>query len=83
MSGKNAKKKRSSVEWTGDCEVAFQKLKELCSNTPVLAYPNYRQKFKLYTNASESGLGAVLTQIKEDNLERLVAYASRTLSKSE
>ena len=83
MSGKNAKKKRSSVEWTGDCEVAFQKLKELCSNTPVLAYPDYRQKLKLYTDASESGLGAVLTQIKEDNLERLVTYASRTLSKSE
>ena len=83
MSGKNAKKKHSSVEWTGGCEVAFQKLKELCSNTPVLAYPDYRQKFKLYTDASESGLGAVLTQIKEDNLERPVAYASRTLSKSE
>ena len=83
MSGKNAKKKPSSVEWTPDCEVVFQKLKELCSNMPVLAYPDYKQKFKLYTDASESGLGAVLTQIKEDNLERPVAYASRTLSKSE
>ena len=83
VSGKNAKKKRSSVEWTDDCEKVFEKLKELCSNTPVLAYPDYRQKFKLYTDASESGLGAVLTQIKEDNLERPVAYASRTLSKSE
>ena len=60
-----------------------KKLKELCSNTPVLAYPDYRQKFKLYTDASESGLGAVLTQIKEDNLERPIVYASRTLSKSE
>ena len=83
MSGANAKKKRSSVEWTDDCERAFEKLKELCSNTPVLAYPDYRQKFKLHIDASESGLGAVLTQIKEDNLERPIAYASRTLSKSE
>ena len=66
-----------------DCKKAFEKLKELCSKTPVLAYPDYRQKFKLYTNASESGLGTVLTQIKEDNLERPIAYASRTLSKSE
>ena len=79
VSGKNAKKKNSSIEWTAECEVAFHKLKELCSSTPVLAYPDYKQKSKLYTDASENGLGAVLTQIKDDNLERLVAYASRTL----
>ena len=83
MLGKDAKKKSSSVEWTTDCEIAFNKLKELCSKTPVLAYPDYKQKFKLYTDASENGLGAVLTQIKDDNSERPVAYASRTLSKSE
>ena len=45
VSGKNAKKKNSSIEWTTDCEVAFHKLKELCSSTPVLAYPDYKQKF--------------------------------------
>ena len=83
VSGKNAKKKNSSVEWTVDCEVAFNNRKELCSNTPVLANPDYKQKFKLYTDASENGLGAMLTQIKSDNFERPVAYASRTLSKSE
>ena len=49
----------------------------------MLAYPDYRQKFKRYTDGSKSGLGAVLTQIKEDNLERPIAYPSRTLSKSE
>ena len=81
--GKNTKRKRSSVKWTDDCEEAFEKLKELCSNTPVLAYPDYRQKFKLYTDASKSGLSAVLTQVKEDSLERPIAYVSRTLSKSE
>ena len=70
VSGKNAKKKRSVVEWTEDCEKSFDQLKQLCSNTPVLAYPDYKQKFKLYTDASKSGLGAVLTQIKEDGLER-------------
>ena len=83
VSGENAKLKRTSVTWTVECEESFKKLKELCSNTPVLAYPNYKEKFKLYTDASESGLRAVLTQVQSDGKERPIAYASRTLSKSE
>ena len=66
-----------------DCEQAFQKLKELCSDTPCLAYPDYEKSFKLYMDASESGLGAVLAQIKEDNVEHPIPYASRMLSKPE
>ena len=83
ISGDNAKKKRTRIVWSDDCESAFLKLKELCSDTPCLAYPDYEKSFKLYTDASESGLGAVLSQIKEDNLERPITFASRTLSKSE
>ena len=71
------------IVWMDECEKAFQKLKELCSDTPCLAYPDYEKKFKLYTDASESGLGAVLAQIKEDNTKCPIVYASRTLSKSE
>ena len=82
-SGDNANKKRSKIVWTEDCESAFTLLKGLCSNTPVLAYPDYLKEFKLYTEASDGGLGAVLTQISEDGKERPVAFASRTLSKSE
>ena len=58
-------------------------MKGLCSDTPVLAYPDYLKEFKLYTDASDGGLGAVLTQVSEDGKERPVAFASRTLSKSE
>ena len=58
-------------------------MKELCNHTPVLAYPDYTKNFKLYTDASKSGLGAILTQLKDDGKERPIAYASRTLSKSE
>ena len=77
------KRKRTKVVWDDSCEEAFQKLKELCSDTPCLAYPDYKKEFKLYVVASESGLGTVLAQKKDDGIERPVAYASRTLSKSE
>ena len=83
VSGDNTKLKNTSLQWMEECEESFCKLKELCSNTPVLAYPDYIKNFKLYTDASESGLRAVLTQVQEDRKERPIAYASRTLSKSE
>ena len=55
----------------------------MCSDTPCLEYPDYKKEFKLYTDASKSGLGAVLAQKKDNGIERPIAYASRTLSKSE
>ena len=83
ISGENAKKKNKRVEWTQECEESFQKLKNICTETPVLAYANYEKPFKLTTDASKKGLGAVLSQISEDGKEKPVAFASRTLSKSE
>ena len=83
ISGDNSKRKRMKIVWMDTCEKAFQKLKQLCSDTPCLAYPDYEKSFKLNTDASKSGLGAVLAKIKENNVKHLIAYATRTLSKSE
>ena len=83
ISGDNASKKRTKIIWNDACKEVFQKLKELCSNTPCLAYPDYKKEFKLYTDASKSRLGAVLAQKKDDGIEHPIAYASRTLLKSE
>ena len=81
--GENASKKKALVEWTGGCQVAFEHLKHLCSQTPLLAYANYQKPFKLHKDVSEHGLGAVLYQKQDDTTEHVIAYASRTLSKSE
>ena len=58
-------------------------MKETCINTPILAYANYKKPFRLNTDASERGLGAVLYQQQDDETFRVIAYASRTLSKTE
>ena len=62
LTGENAKKTTNEVEWTEQCEQAFSKLKEICSDTPILAYADYNKCFKVHTDASEQGLGAVLYQ---------------------
>ena len=82
VSGENASKKKALVEWNEEYQIAFEHLKHLCSQTPLLAYANYQKPFKLHTNASEHGLGAVLYQKQDDDTECIIAYASRTLSKS-
>ena len=83
VSGENANKKKALVDWTEECQIAFEHLKHLCSQTCFLAYANYTKPFKLHTDASEHGLGAVLYQKQDDNMEHVIAYASRTLSKPE
>ena len=66
ISGENAKKKHKKVEWGDEQEQAFQKLKEACTKTPVLAYADYKKSFRINTDASELGLGSVLYQQQED-----------------
>ena len=83
VSGENANKKKALVEWTEECQIAFEHLKHLCNQMPILAYANYTKPFKLHTDASEHGLGVVLYQKQDDNMEGVIAYASRTLSKPE
>ncbi|MCG8112564.1 MAG: RNase H-like domain-containing protein, partial [Candidatus Thiodiazotropha taylori] len=68
--------------WTDTCQNAFERLKEHLVNAPILVYPDFMKEFILDTDASHNSIGAVLTQ-KHDGKERVVSYASRTLSKSE
>ena len=59
---------------------AFEQLKQACMNSPVLAFADYTKDFLLETDAWKEGLGAVLSQKKEDGRFHPVAYGSRVLS---
>ena len=52
------------------------------TNPPVLAYADYHLPFKLHTDASSTGLGAVLCQ-QQDGQDKVVSYASRRLKPPE
>lgn len=68
--------------WNQECENAFKTRIEKLTSAPVLAFANPQLPYVLHTDACREGLGAALYQEQEGKL-RVVAYASRGLSKSE
>ena len=74
------KRKTEEVQLRPEALEAFHQLKEALTEAPVLAYADFTQPFLLETDASSQGLGAVLSQKKEDGHFHPVAYGSRSLA---
>jgi len=70
------------VKWEDKHEMAFNKLKQVLVNNPILKLPDVNKSFILRTDASDVGLGAVLLQ-EDADVKMPVAYASRKLSDAE
>ena len=68
-----------TVVWTEECDKAFNALKNMLTSTPVLSSPDFEKTFILQTDASNYGVGAVLSQTDADGLEHPIAYFSRKL----
>ena len=75
-------KKTQSWIWHAEQQSAYEEIKLCLSDAPVLACPDFEIPFVLQTDASNTGLGAVLTQTVRDE-EHVISYASRTLSEAE
>ncbi|XP_068240411.1 uncharacterized protein [Palaemon carinicauda] len=75
----NLLKKGQRFCWTAECQDAFDKLKSTMINTPILKTPNFKEPFCLAVDASDVGVGAVLSQ-GCDGEEYPVAYFSKKLS---
>ncbi|XP_019259126.1 PREDICTED: uncharacterized protein LOC109237290 [Nicotiana attenuata] len=54
--------KKDNFKWTPSVELAFIALKKALTTAPVLALPNYSLPFVIETDASGTGIGAVLMQ---------------------
>lgn len=68
------KVKPHKMEWGADQERAFQQLKHLLIQGPILRVANPSRPYILQADASDLGLGAVLSQCDEDGGEHQVAY---------
>ena len=76
---------RKNTAWTRKSKQhkAFKAAEQLLNQNPVLAHYDVKRHIKLYCDASAYGLGACLVHVMQDQSEKPVAYASRTLSKWE
>ena len=68
--------------WTSECEDSFNNIIQKLTSAPILGFADLASPFILHTDASNVGLGACLYQM-QNGVMRVIAYASRGLSKSE
>jgi hypothetical protein len=66
------------VKWSDLCQKSFEALKSSVVSFPVLRNPDFTRKFVLQTDASETGIGAVLSQNFDDG-EHPILFVSRKL----
>ena len=59
---REAAEKKGDLEWTDELCVSFDTIKQKLTSSPILALPTCRGKFKLETDASNTAVGAVLTE---------------------
>ncbi|GFV11030.1 retrovirus-related Pol polyprotein from transposon 17.6 [Trichonephila clavipes] len=74
--------RKSTVDWNSSCQNAFEELKTILSKNPVLYSPDFTKPFIIQCDASNIGIGVVLSQVCE-NEEHPIMFLSKKLSLAE
>ncbi|KAG7296766.1 hypothetical protein JYU34_020702 [Plutella xylostella] len=75
--------KKNRFNWTTECEEAFQLIKKRLASAENLRHYNPDLPLILTCDASDTGLGAVLSNRDENGTVKPIAYASKKLSEAE
>ena len=67
--------KKNAFQWSAEAHATWDKLRQAMITAPVLALPNFNSTFVVESDASQGGIGAVLSQNG-----RAIAYFSKALS---
>ena len=74
---------KSKFQWDDRKEKAFQRLKEALGSATLLHLPDMQREFEVSTDASDTGLGCILSQRDQTGVDRPVSFASKAFSGSE
>ncbi|KAG8185734.1 hypothetical protein JTE90_000721 [Oedothorax gibbosus] len=78
------KARKGPITWTKECEEAFDKLKNCLCIYPVLYSPDYQKPFIVETDASDQGMGVVLSQLADNETEEHpIIYLSKKFTSVE
>ena len=72
-------KKNNRFVWGADCQSSFETLKGKLASSSILTFPEPSLPYKLYTDASQYAVGAVLTQDRAEG-EKVIQYVSHKLN---
>ena len=73
-------KKGAKFIWTDRHQKAFETLKNHLSSDDLMAFPDVQRPYRLYTDASDFAIGAILTQTDDAGTERPIHYLSKALT---
>ena len=76
------KVKRIGSRWDDSCQKALERFRDVLSSAPVLEFPKDGEQFKVSTDASQLGVGAVLYQVYDDK-NHYISFVSTSLNKSQ
>jgi hypothetical protein len=75
--------KTRAINWTPQCNDAFNLLKHKLCSAPVLSTPDMHKPFRIECDSSDFAAGAVLLQQDDNNIWKPLAYESKRYSKEE
>lgn len=73
-------RKVNVYKWNDACQKAFDELEKDLTSSPILIYPDFKERFILKTDASQKALRAALCQ-EIDSKRHVIADWSRVLNK--